>query len=345
MTFLEGLLSFISPCILPMVPVYLIYFAGESGATKTRTLINAIAFSLGFTIVFVTLGVFAGSIGAALAAHRVIVQLVCAGIIAFLGAAFVFNINIPMPRFKSPLSTSTSTSTSLFNLSTFLFGMTFAVCLTPCVGAFLGAALMTAASEGGAVKGALLLAEYSLGLAIPFILSALMINRLKGLFGFFKAHGRGVSIVSGLLLVGYAGLMAFSTIGGLWKTALSQEPSTFNVQPSTIQPQSKEQPMEITLNSQNFEVEVLKSDKPVIVDFWATWCGPCRMLAPELEALAAEKGDTIKVGKVNVDENPELCARYGIMSIPAIFVFKNGQITAQSVGYQKKSDLAALLEK
>ena len=103
--------------------------------------------------------------------------------------------------------------------------------------------------------------------------------------------------------------------------------------------------MEITLNSQNFESEVLKSDKPVIVDFWATWCGPCRMLAPELEALAAEKGDAIKVGKVNVDENPELCAKYGIMSIPAIFVFKNGQITAQSVGYHKKSDLAALLEK
>ena len=103
--------------------------------------------------------------------------------------------------------------------------------------------------------------------------------------------------------------------------------------------------MEIILNSQNFEVEVLKSDKPVIVDFWATWCGPCRMLAPELEALAAEKGDTIKVGKVNVDENPELCAKYGIMSIPAIFVFKNGLVSAQSVGYQKKSDLAALLEK
>ena len=103
--------------------------------------------------------------------------------------------------------------------------------------------------------------------------------------------------------------------------------------------------MEITLTSQNFEAEVLKSEKIVIVDFWATWCGPCRMLAPELEAFAAEKGDAIKVGKVNVDENPELCAKYGIMSIPAIFVFKNGQITAQSVGYQKKSDLAALLEK
>ena len=103
--------------------------------------------------------------------------------------------------------------------------------------------------------------------------------------------------------------------------------------------------MEVTLNAANFEAEVLKCEKTVIVDFWATWCGPCRMLAPELEALAAEMGDAIKVGKVNVDENPELCAKYGIMSIPAIFVFKNGQITAQSVGYQKKAELQQLLSR
>ena len=101
--------------------------------------------------------------------------------------------------------------------------------------------------------------------------------------------------------------------------------------------------MEITLNDKNFETEVLKSEKPVIVDFWAPLCGPCRMLAPELEALAADMGERIKVGKVNVDENPELCAKYGILSIPAVFVFKNGEIAAQTVGYQKKDELAQLL--
>ena len=92
----------------------------------------------------------------------------------------------------------------------------------------------------------------------------------------------------------------------------------------------------------NFETEVLASEKPVLVDFWATWCGPCRMLAPELEALAAERTD-IKVGKVNVDENPELCAKYGITSIPAVFVFKNGQVFKQAVGYRPKAELEQLL--
>ena len=105
----------------------------------------------------------------------------------------------------------------------------------------------------------------------------------------------------------------------------------------------KEQAMEITLTKTNFEAEVLKSDKPVLVDFWAPWCGPCRMLAPILAEIAEEKGDTIKVGKVNVDEEPELAAQYGITGIPAILLFKNGQVAATSVGFKPKSDLEAFI--
>ena len=105
----------------------------------------------------------------------------------------------------------------------------------------------------------------------------------------------------------------------------------------------KEQTMEITLTKTNFEAEVLKSDKPVLVDFWAPWCGPCRMLAPILAEIAEEKGDTIKVGKVNVDEEPELAAQYGITGIPAILLFKNGQVAATSVGFKPKSDLEAFI--
>ena len=101
----------------------------------------------------------------------------------------------------------------------------------------------------------------------------------------------------------------------------------------------KEAAMEITLTKTNFEAEVLKSDKPVLVDFWAPWCGPCRMLAPVLAEVASEKGDKIKVGKVNVDENPELAAQYGISGIPAILLFKDGKVAATAVGFRPKAEV------
>ena len=97
--------------------------------------------------------------------------------------------------------------------------------------------------------------------------------------------------------------------------------------------------MEIELSPANFEEEVLKSDVPVLVDFWAPWCGPCRMLAPVLAQIAQEKSGVLKVGKVNVDEAVELAAQYGISSIPALLLFKSGQVAAQTVGFMQKADL------
>ena len=101
--------------------------------------------------------------------------------------------------------------------------------------------------------------------------------------------------------------------------------------------------MEIELNEGNFEDEVVKSELPVMVDFWATWCGPCKMLAPVVAEIAAEREGTLKVGKVNVDESPELAARFGIMSIPAVFLFKGGKVAAQAVGYMSKDELVSKL--
>ena len=140
------------------------------------------------------------------------------------------------------------------------------------------------------------------------------------------------------LIVGGGAMLFFAVlIGyGLW-----MGPADASI--PSITTTEKEAAMEITLTKTNFEVEVLKSDKPVLVDFWAPWCGPCRMLAPVLAEVAAEKGDKIRVGKVNVDENPELAAQYGISGIPAILLFKDGKVVATSVGFKPKPELEAFI--
>ena len=100
----------------------------------------------------------------------------------------------------------------------------------------------------------------------------------------------------------------------------------------------------ITITTENFDAEVLHSEKPVLLDFWASWCGPCRMLSPIVDEVAEERSD-VKVGKVNVDEQPDLAAQFGVMSIPTLIVFKNGEEIDRSVGALPKARLQALLEK
>ena len=101
---------------------------------------------------------------------------------------------------------------------------------------------------------------------------------------------------------------------------------------------------EIKITVDNFEQEVIQSEQPVLVDFWAAWCGPCRMLAPAVAQIAAECEGKIKVGKVNVDEQPELAQRFGIMSIPTVLVFKDGKKVNQSIGLVPKDKLLALFD-
>ena len=101
---------------------------------------------------------------------------------------------------------------------------------------------------------------------------------------------------------------------------------------------------EVTLTIDNFEEEVLKSDVPVLVDFWASWCGPCKMLGPVISEIADESDRSFKVGKVNVDDEPELAEQYGIMSIPSIFVFKGGEVVNKQIGLTTKKDLLAMIK-
>ena len=100
---------------------------------------------------------------------------------------------------------------------------------------------------------------------------------------------------------------------------------------------------EITLTSANFEQEVLKSDKPVLVDFWAVWCGPCKMVAPIVSEIAAEKAGELKVGKLNVDDEMEIARRYGIMAIPTMILFKDGEEAAKFTGFADKNTILSKL--
>ena len=102
--------------------------------------------------------------------------------------------------------------------------------------------------------------------------------------------------------------------------------------------------MVTVITKDNFQAEVLQSDKPVLVDFWAAWCGPCKMLSPVVDQIAEENPD-IKVGKINVDDEPELAGQFGVMSIPTLFVFKDGKIAGQSVGVRPKDFILGMLGK
>lgn len=194
LTFVEGIISFISPCMLPMLPIYISYFAGNSGK-KQNVVVRSICFVMGFTMVFVLLGVFAGAIGSFLVNHSKILNIVCGLIIVFFGLSYLEII--PLSFLKGMGSAAKVTGA----FSAFVFGMIYSVSLTPCVGAFLGSALMQAASTGGASKGAVLLLFYSLGLGIPFVISAMLIDSLSGVFGFIKKNYKVINTVCGIFLI------------------------------------------------------------------------------------------------------------------------------------------------
>ena len=203
-TFLEGILTFISPCLLPMLPVYISYFAGGGERKTGRTLISSLGFVAGFTVLFVAMGALAGTVGGFFLSHQKTVNIIAGLAVIFFGLNFlgVLKFNI----FRGMKGSVNTEKTGFF--PAFGFGVVFSVGWTPCVGAFLGSALMLASQQGHTAEGMLLLLVYSLGLGIPFILSAVLIDYLKSAFDAIKRHYAVINTVCGCLLVFVGILMA-----------------------------------------------------------------------------------------------------------------------------------------
>lgn len=195
--FLEGIITFISPCLLPMLPVYITYFANGENNRK-RTLTNAFGFVIGFTIVFVSLGAFAGGIGSLLKEYQNIVNVVTGLIVILFGLNFMGVLHI---RFLNQTRKARVNTVSGNFISSVVFGIVFSIGWTPCVGAFLGSALMMASQRGTMTEGIIMLVIYAAGLGIPFILSALLIDRLKATFDGIKRQYRLINSLSGSLLI------------------------------------------------------------------------------------------------------------------------------------------------
>jgi len=188
--------------MLPLLPVYISYFAG-GGERKRNVSVMALSFVLGFTFVFCSMGLFAGVISSFLMRYQTVLNIICGALVIVFGLSYLEVISLPFFRGAG----AGKSVNSVF--SAFLFGVVYSVSLTPCVGAFLGSALMLASSSGTALKGLLLLLSYSMGLGIPFIISAVLIKQLNSAFSMIKKHYRVINAVCGVFLI-FVGLMMAS---------------------------------------------------------------------------------------------------------------------------------------
>lgn len=210
-SFLEGIITFLSPCLLPMLPIYISYFAGGGERSVKKTLRGALGFVLGFTLVFVAMGALAGTVGSFLTRYQTAVNILCGAVVVLFGLNYLGVVKLNL--FRGSGHDVDAGDMGFF--SALVFGMIFSVGWTPCVGVFLGSALMLASQQGSVVRGTVMLLCYSAGLGIPFILSAVLIDQLKGAFRWVKAHYGVINKVSGIALVIVGIAMATGMLGRL----------------------------------------------------------------------------------------------------------------------------------
>ncbi len=197
-TFIEGIASFISPCVLPMLPIYISYFIGEDNKKVSKAVINSIGFVLGFTIVFIVLSILASRLGGIISNNIKYVKILFGIIIILLGLNYMEILKIKL------LNKTKGINKKVKDLNFFkalVFGMLFSISWTPCIGTFLASALLLIAKNQDMVKGILLMLIYSVGLGIPFIISAVLLEKLKEVFNFIKKHYDIIKKISGVILI------------------------------------------------------------------------------------------------------------------------------------------------
>ncbi|MBQ4264514.1 MAG: redoxin domain-containing protein [Clostridia bacterium] len=416
-TLIEGLITFISPCVLPMIPVYVLYFAGSSeGKQARRTLARALSFVLGFTALFVLLGVFAGSLGGLLVRYQREVNLICGMIMILFGLHYAGILHITL--LDKTVKPDVQVQPKGY-LSCALLGAVFAVGWTPCTGPLLGSAMMLAASKGSMLSGAALLASYSLGMGIPFVLCALLIDRVKGAFAAIKRHYKLINRVCGVFLVA-VGLMMMTGLYSRFslmlqsgavqtQTASVQETPVQTAEPvieATAEPEpitaleAKDEPV-IEATAEPEKTEAPKAEvmgpvmrnmaqdftayddagnpvslkemrgKPVVVNFFASWCGPCRMEMPYFDEFYHQYGDQVTFMMVNLcafgndtkengkkmvedggwtfpvyfDSDGDAALKYAIRSMPTtIFVSAEGELKGRHTGVIPRDTLEKTIQ-
>ena len=217
LTFLEGILTFLSPCILPMVPVYLSYFGGMEAKSGKKTALSSLGFILGFTVIFMAMGALSGTIGRFLVRYAFWFNLVCGLILVVFGLGQLGVIPLTVFRGKA-LGNLKQEKNGFF--PSLLFGIVFSVSWTPCISTFLGTALVMASQRGSTLEGILLLFLYAMGLGIPFFLSALLLHTLQQSFQWVKKHYRAFQIVCGVLLI-VLGVLMMTGLFARWLAVLA----------------------------------------------------------------------------------------------------------------------------
>ena len=401
--FVAGLASFLSPCVLPLVPGYislisgvsLEHLKGEGGGARMRArravVLNSLAFNAGLSLIFVTLGAAAGYVGATVLSNpwlRVIGGLV---IIAFglqlMGVLKIGALYRDTRKFSDEKPRGMLGSLTL--------GIAFAAGWTPCIGPILGGIIGLAATSGGWKSGLILSAFYAAGLAIPFLLVGLLLNQFLGFYGWFRRHLHKVEVVSGVMLIAIGLLVAFnfSTVIANFASRSGFNPEgwvqgwarrdTAQTAPAaggqattatnaTAQPGGAHAPgdhdaafepaPELSaqrLDGQPFKLSDLRG-RVVLLNFWATWCGPCRNEIPQLNAMErdlAARGFAV-VGVTTYDDAEgvrrfqkdipqeyqvitgaeDLASKYGVVALPTTFVIdREGRVRAKIIGERDRA--------